>query len=86
MTAPAKFVGRSVPRLEDRPLLLGQGRFAADAEVDHGIAAVERAVYGTSGAKPRTPFFRFPGFASSPALLDDISELPDGPPGAGVRI
>ena len=30
MTAPAKFVGRSVPRLEDRPLLMGQGRFAAD--------------------------------------------------------
>src|SRR4051794_19497017 len=30
MTAPGKFVGRSVPRLEDRPLLLGQGRFAAD--------------------------------------------------------
>jgi len=25
-----RFVGRSVPRLEDRPLLLGQGRFAAD--------------------------------------------------------
>jgi carbon-monoxide dehydrogenase large subunit len=30
MTARAKFVGRSVPRLEDRPLLTGQGRFAAD--------------------------------------------------------
>jgi carbon-monoxide dehydrogenase large subunit len=30
MTAPAKFVGRSVPRLEDRPLVTGQGRFAAD--------------------------------------------------------
>jgi CO/xanthine dehydrogenase Mo-binding subunit len=30
MTAPVKFVGRSVPRLEDRPLLTGQGRFAAD--------------------------------------------------------
>jgi carbon-monoxide dehydrogenase large subunit len=30
MTAPAPFVGRSVPRLEDRPLLTGQGRFAAD--------------------------------------------------------
>jgi aerobic carbon-monoxide dehydrogenase large subunit len=28
--AKQKFVGRSVPRLEDRPLLLGQGRFAAD--------------------------------------------------------
>ncbi len=25
-----KFVGRSVPRLEDRPLLTGQGKFAAD--------------------------------------------------------
>jgi CO/xanthine dehydrogenase Mo-binding subunit len=24
------FIGRSVPRMEDRPLLLGQGRFAAD--------------------------------------------------------
>ena len=30
MTAPGKFIGRSVPRLEDRPLLTGQGRFAAD--------------------------------------------------------
>src|SRR4029079_4344605 len=28
--AKGKFVGRSVTRLEDRPLLLGQGRFAAD--------------------------------------------------------
>lgn len=28
--AKDKFVGRSVTRLEDRPLLLGQGRFAAD--------------------------------------------------------
>jgi carbon-monoxide dehydrogenase large subunit len=28
--AKTKFVGRSVTRLEDRPLLLGQGRFAAD--------------------------------------------------------
>ena len=26
----AKFVGRSLPRLEDRPLLTGRGRFAAD--------------------------------------------------------
>jgi CO/xanthine dehydrogenase Mo-binding subunit len=30
MSAKGKFVGRSVPRLEDRPLLTGQGRFAAD--------------------------------------------------------
>src|SRR6478735_2864666 len=30
MSAKGKFIGRSVPRLEDRPLLTGQGRFAAD--------------------------------------------------------
>ena len=30
MSAKEKFVGRSVPRLEDRPLLTGQGRFAGD--------------------------------------------------------
>src|ERR1700674_1124621 len=30
MAAPAKSVGPPAPRLEDRPLLLGQGRFAAD--------------------------------------------------------
>ncbi|MGB2658073.1 MAG: hypothetical protein WBC84_07550, partial [Pseudolabrys sp.] len=30
MSAKQKFIGRSVPRLEDRPLLTGQGRFAAD--------------------------------------------------------
>jgi peptidoglycan/xylan/chitin deacetylase (PgdA/CDA1 family) len=56
------------------PLLSRMSLAAADAEVEHGIAAVERAVYGTSSAKPRTPFFRFPGFASSPALLDDMEK------------
>ncbi len=30
MTGRNTFIGRSVPRLEDRPLLLGRGRFAAD--------------------------------------------------------
>jgi CO/xanthine dehydrogenase Mo-binding subunit len=30
VSGAGKFVGRSVPRLEDRPLLTGQGRFAAD--------------------------------------------------------
>jgi peptidoglycan/xylan/chitin deacetylase (PgdA/CDA1 family) len=56
------------------PLLSKMSLAAADAEVEHGIAAVERAVYGASSAKPRTPFFRFPGFASSPALLDDMEK------------
>jgi peptidoglycan/xylan/chitin deacetylase (PgdA/CDA1 family) len=56
------------------PLLNKMSLAAADAEVEHGIAAVEHAAYGASGAKPRTPFFRFPGFASSPALLDDMEK------------
>jgi CO/xanthine dehydrogenase Mo-binding subunit len=30
MSDKRKFIGRSVPRLEDRPLLLGLGRYAAD--------------------------------------------------------
>ena len=31
------FVGRSVPRLEDRPLVTGQGRFAADVSFAHQL-------------------------------------------------
>jgi peptidoglycan/xylan/chitin deacetylase (PgdA/CDA1 family) len=57
------------------PLLSRMSLAAADAEVDRGIAAVDRAAYGDAAAssehpaKPHTPFFRFPGFAASPALL-----------------
>lgn len=42
----------------------------ARREIDRGIAAVERAAYGTNAhaAPPRTRFFRFPGFADTPAL------------------
>jgi peptidoglycan-N-acetylglucosamine deacetylase len=55
------------------PLLSHMSLAAADAEIDRGIAAVERTVYGEAGAKPHTPFFRFPGFAASPALLDRMA-------------
>jgi peptidoglycan-N-acetylglucosamine deacetylase len=41
---------------------------AAEAEINRGIAAVETAL-GRPGSLPATPFFRFPGFASSSALL-----------------
>ena len=41
---------------------------AAIAEIDHGISAVESALRGT--ATPTAPFFRFPGFESTPATLD----------------
>jgi peptidoglycan/xylan/chitin deacetylase (PgdA/CDA1 family) len=40
----------------------------AVAEIDHGISAVEMALRGT--ATPIAPFFRFPGFESTPATLD----------------
>ena len=46
----------------------------AEAEIDLGIAAVEAAVYGEPGGPPRTPFFRFPGFAASPALLELLAK------------
>jgi len=44
----------------------------ADAveEIDHGIAAVEMAEHGVETTTPSTPFFRFPGFESTPATLD----------------
>ena len=44
------------------PLLNRMPIERAEAEIDLGIAAVEAAAYG--GGPPRTPFFRFSGFAS----------------------
>jgi peptidoglycan/xylan/chitin deacetylase (PgdA/CDA1 family) len=55
------------------PLLNRMSITTADAEIDRGIAAVDRALYGEAGAKPHVPFFRFPGFAASPALLDRMA-------------
>jgi peptidoglycan/xylan/chitin deacetylase (PgdA/CDA1 family) len=52
------------------PLLSGMAPSAAQAEIEHGFAAVDQAVYGRAEHAPATPFFRFPGFASSPALLE----------------
>jgi len=39
-------------------------------EIDHGIEAVEMALHGVESATPSTPFFRFPGFETTPATLD----------------
>jgi len=47
---------------------------SAVVEIDRGIAAAELALYGERRKTPTTPFFRFPGFASSHALLDRMSE------------
>ena len=54
------------------PLLNRMPVAAAEAEIDRGFAAVDTALYGEAGRAPATPFFRFPGFASSPQLLDRL--------------
>lgn len=56
------------------PLLAHLPLTAAEAEIDRGIAAVEMAATGRTGPSPVTPFFRFPGFSSSPALLDRLKQ------------
>lgn len=43
-------------------------------EIEHGIAADEQAAYGNTASRPRIPFFRFPGFASSPELLNWLDQ------------
>lgn len=46
----------------------------ADGEITRGIAAVEDAAFGTTRDGTVTRFFRFPGFASSPALLKRMEQ------------
>jgi peptidoglycan/xylan/chitin deacetylase (PgdA/CDA1 family) len=43
---------------------------AAESNINRGIQADELALYGQARSDPTTPFFRFPGFASTPTLLD----------------
>ncbi len=52
------------------PLLDRMPLTRAQAEIDRGIIADEAALYGQPRRTPHTPFFRFPGFASSKPLLD----------------
>jgi peptidoglycan/xylan/chitin deacetylase (PgdA/CDA1 family) len=56
------------------PLLNKMPLDKAEAEIDRGIARDQLALFGQSGSKPSTPFFRFPGFAASPALLDRLND------------
>lgn len=42
----------------------------AKGEIDRGIAADEMALHGAATTTPSTPFFRFPYFESTPALLE----------------
>src|SRR5882724_5258385 len=54
------------------PLLDRMPLAAAEAEIDRGFAAVDTALYGRAIGAPATPFFRFPGFASSATLLERL--------------
>ena len=45
---------------------------AATEEIDRGIAADEMALNGAATRIPSTPFFRFPGFESTPAILEAL--------------
>jgi peptidoglycan/xylan/chitin deacetylase (PgdA/CDA1 family) len=56
------------------PLLDHMSLAKAEAEINRGIAENEYAVYGQRRTDPVVPFFRFPGFASTRALLDRMSE------------
>src|SRR5450755_107682 len=55
------------------PLLDHMPFAKAEAEINKGIEEDEYAVYGQRRTAPITPFFRFPGFASSKALLDRMN-------------
>jgi len=52
------------------PSLLRIAQSDAISQIDRGIAADEKALHGTATTVPSTAFFRFPGFESTPALLD----------------
>jgi peptidoglycan-N-acetylglucosamine deacetylase len=56
------------------PLLDRMALAKAEAEIDRGIAADELALYGERRGNPTTPFFRFPGFAANPALLERMRQ------------
>jgi peptidoglycan/xylan/chitin deacetylase (PgdA/CDA1 family) len=50
--------------------LRGMSDASARRDIDLGFQADDMAAYGSAGAEPHVPFFRFPGFADT-ATLDD---------------
>ena len=54
--------------------LRGFDEASAETDIRNGIAADESAVYGKGAdpEHPHVPFFRFPGFADTVALRDDL--------------
>lgn len=56
------------------PLLDRMPLAKAEAEINRGIEEDEYAVFGQRRTVPATPFFRFPGFASTKPLLDRLAD------------
>ena len=52
--------------------LRGLSEAAAEADIDKGMMADDMAAYGSYSGAPRVAFFRFPGFADTPALLERL--------------
>jgi peptidoglycan/xylan/chitin deacetylase (PgdA/CDA1 family) len=52
------------------PSLMRMPLDGAAEEINRGISAVEKALHGVASQVPSTPFFRFPGFESTPATLE----------------
>jgi carbon-monoxide dehydrogenase large subunit len=78
MATKQPFVGRSVPRLEDRPLLSGLGRFAADVSFPHQLhMRVVRSpvAYGRLLSVDTREALALPGVHSI-WTAQDISDIP----------
>ena len=56
------------------PVMTRLGDSAAKADIDRGFAAVEAATGGAPKPPDMSRFFRFPGFASTPALLNHLEQ------------
>lgn len=56
--------------------LRGFDTASAERDIETGITADERAIYGGAATPehPHIPFFRFPGFADTPELLDYLDK------------
>ncbi|HZP69934.1 MAG TPA: xanthine dehydrogenase family protein molybdopterin-binding subunit [Pseudolabrys sp.] len=78
MTAKGKFVGRSVPRLEDRPLLTGKGRFAGDVSFPgqwHMRVVRSPIAHGRLGSIDARPALALPG-VHAVWTYADIAHIP----------
>jgi peptidoglycan-N-acetylglucosamine deacetylase len=53
--------------------LRGISESAAQEEILRGFEADDKAAYGTASGAPKVRFFRFPGFADTPALIAWLS-------------